>query len=52
MTTAPQGATNQLGHLLARLIHTFAEAKDDKKIFKAEWDAKDDFWRIDCREGE
>jgi hypothetical protein len=29
--TAPQGAIDQLGHLLAGMIHAFVEAKEDKK---------------------
>ena len=27
--TAPEGAINQLGHSLARIIHAFAETEDD-----------------------
>jgi hypothetical protein len=50
--TAPRGAIDQLGHSLVRMIHTFMEAKDNKKIFMANWDVKDGFWRMDCREGE
>ena len=50
--TAPQGAIDQLGECLTRIIHAFAEADDDAKIFMAKWDIKDGFWRMDCREGE
>ncbi len=50
--TAPCGAVNQLGHSLARMIHAFAEAKDEEKIFMAKWDVQDRFWRMNCREGE
>jgi hypothetical protein len=49
--TAPSGAIDQLGHLLSRIIHAFAKAADDDKIFMAKWDVKDGFWRMDCREG-
>ena len=49
---APQGALDQLGHALSRIIHAFAEAEDDAKIFMAKWDIKDGFWRMDCAEGE
>ena len=48
---APAGAIDQLGHSLARIIHAFAQADDDKKIFMAKWDIKDGFWRLDCEEG-
>ena len=50
--TAPKGACDQLGHALMRLIHAFAEADEDMKIFLAKWDIKDGFWRLDCEEGE
>ena len=50
--SAPQGAIDQLGECLTRVIHAFAEAGDDAKIFMAKWDIKDGFWRMDCREGE
>jgi len=50
--TAPQGAIDQIGHALKRIIHAFAEAGDDEKIFMAKWDIKDGFWRLQCREGE
>ncbi len=48
----PQGALDQLGHALGRIIHAFAEAKEDTKIFMAKWDIKDGFWRLDCKVGE
>jgi hypothetical protein len=50
--TAPRGAIDQLGHSLQRIIHAFATANSDAKIFMAKWDIKDGFWRLDCREGE
>jgi hypothetical protein len=50
--TAPQGAIDQMGHVLSRIIHTFAEAVEDSKIFLAKWDIKDGFWRLDCEEGQ
>jgi hypothetical protein len=49
--TAPSGAINHLGHLLSRIIHAFAKAADDDKIFMAKWDINDGFWHMDCREG-
>ena len=50
--TAPQGAIDQIGHSLKRIIHAFAEARDEDKIFMAEWDIKDGFWHLQCRAGE
>lgn len=50
--TAPGGAINQLGHALQRIIHAFAEATDDDKIFMAKWDIKDGFWRLDANAGD
>ena len=49
---APQGALDQSGHALSRIVHAFAKAEDDVKIFMAKWDIKDGFWRMDCAEGE
>ena len=49
---APRGALDQLGQSLSRIIHAFAEADDNAKIFMAKWDIKDGFWRMDCEEGE
>ena len=48
--TAPKGAINQLGHSLTRVIHAFAEAKEDTHIFMAKWDIKYGFWRLDAEE--
>lgn len=50
--TAPQGAIDQIGHSLQRIIHAFAAADDDAKFFMAKWDIKDSFWRLDCEQGE
>jgi len=50
--TAPKGSIDQLGHSLSRIIHAFASASDDAKIFMAKWDIKDGFWRLDCEEDE
>ena len=50
--TAPHGAVDQLGHALQRIIHAFAEADEDAKIFMEKWDIKDGFWRLDCEQGE
>jgi hypothetical protein len=49
--TAPKGAINQLGHSLSCIIHAFAEAEDDVRIFMAKWDIKDGFWRMDAEDG-
>jgi hypothetical protein len=50
--TAPAGAINQIGKCLSRVIHAFAEADNNAKIFMAKWDIKDGFWRMDCATGE
>ena len=50
--TAPRGAIDQIGHSLQRIIHAFAAADHDAKIFMAKWDIKDGFWRLDCEQGE
>ena len=50
--SAPKGAIDQIGECLSRIIHAFAEASEDAKIFMAKWDIKDGFWRMDCRAGE
>jgi hypothetical protein len=49
--TAPKGAIDQLGHSLTRIIHAFAEAKEDACIFMAKWDIQDGFWRLDAEDG-
>ena len=38
--TAPTAAVDQLGHALSRLIHAFAEADENDKIFMAKWDIR------------
>ena len=50
--TAPQGVIDQLGHSLMRMIHAFAHADEDMKVFMAKWDIKDGFWRLNCALGE
>ena len=50
--TDPGDAMGQIGHVLLRLIHAFAEAPDGANIFQAKWDIKDGLWRLDCKEGE
>ena len=50
--TAPRGAIDQIGHVLPRIIHAFATADENAKIFMAKWDIKDGFWRLDCEAGE
>ena len=49
---APRGALDQLGQALSQIIHAFAEADEDTKIFMTKWDIKDGFWRMDCKKGE
>jgi len=49
--TAPKGAIDQLVHILTRIIHAFAEAEEDARIFMAKWDIKDGFWRLGMEEG-
>jgi hypothetical protein len=49
---APAGAIDQMGHSLQHIIHAFAEADKDAKVFMAKFDIKDGFWRLDCQEGE
>ncbi len=46
---APKGALDQLGHALSCIIHAFAKANDNDKIFMAKWDIKDGFWQMDCK---
>ena len=41
--TAPKGAIDQIGHVLPRIIHAFATAEENAKIFMAKWDIKDGF---------
>jgi len=50
--SAPKGVIDQLGECLTWIIHAFAEASDDAKIFMAKWDIKDGSLRMDCRDGE
>ena len=50
--TAPGGAIDQIGYVLLRLFHAFAEALDCEKFFQEKLDIKDWFWRLDCKEGE
>ena len=41
--TAPGDAIDQIGHVLLRLIHDFAEAPECANIYQAKWDIKDGF---------
>ncbi len=50
--TAPSGAINQIGHSPQQIIHVFAEADKNDKIFMAKWDIKDGFWRLDAQAGD
>ena len=49
--SAPKGAIDQLGECLSRIVHAFAEASNDAKIFMAKRALKDGFWQMDCRKG-
>ncbi len=33
-----------------QIIHVFAEAKEDTRIFMAKWNIKDGFWRLDAED--
>ena len=35
-----------------RIIHAFAHANEEDKIFMTKWDIKDGFWRLNLQEGE
>ena len=50
--TAPTWACDQMGHVLQRVIHAFAQADEAAKIFEVKWDIKNGFWRMNCRKGE
>ena len=50
--SGPQGAVDQIGHAIHRIIHAFAEATNEDKIIMAKYNIKDGFWRMDCCEGE
>ena len=50
--TAPSGACDQLGHCLSRIIHAFATADEQAKIFQAKLDVTDGFWTVVARPGE
>ncbi len=41
-----------MGHALSCIIHAFAKADDDAKIYMAKWDIKYGFWRMDSEAGE
>ena len=40
---APQGAMDQMGHVLDQIIYVFAEAEEDKVVFQGKTDVKDGF---------
>lgn len=50
--SAPAGAIDPMGHSLERIIHAFAKAGEEDKVFMAKYDIKDGFWRMRCEEGE
>jgi hypothetical protein len=39
--TSLGGAIDQIGECLTRIIHAFAKAGNNNKIFMAKWDIKD-----------
>ena len=41
--TAPWGAIGQIGHALARIVHTIAECGPEDLAFLAKWGTKDGF---------
>ena len=49
---APEGAIDQIGHVLLCIIHAFPQDLEFDNIFQAKWDIKDEFWRLDCEEGD
>ena len=50
--TAPQGAMDQMGHVLDHIICMYAEAEEEDIIFAGKTDAKDGFWRCIAVEGQ
>ncbi len=50
--TTPAGAIYQIEDCQSQVIHAFAKAIKDAKIFMAKWDIKDGFLRMDCTKGE
>ena len=51
--TAPRGAIDQISHILPCIIHAFAAAEDNAKVFMTKWDINDGFWRrLDCKDRE
>ena len=50
--TARRAAVIQIGHALARIVHTLVECAPVDTVFLAKWDVKDGFWREEGKEGE
>ena len=50
--TVPQGAMDQVGHVLNQSIYAFAEVEEDDVIFQVKTDVKDVFWRCMAAEGQ
>ena len=50
--TAPQGAIDQMGHVINHIIHVYTETKEDDIIFLAKEDVKDGFWICVAEEGQ
>jgi hypothetical protein len=46
------GAIDQTEECLTCIIHAFAKANDNNRIFMSNWDVKDRFWRMNWRAGE
>ena len=50
--TAPQGAMDQMDHVLDHIIYALAEAEEDDIIYQGKTDVKDGFWRCVATEGQ
>ena len=48
---APQGAMDQMGHVLDRIIYAYAEVDKENIIFAGKDDAEDNSWRCAQRKG-
>ncbi|KAL7454787.1 hypothetical protein ACHAXS_000341, partial [Conticribra weissflogii] len=49
--TAPRVSLNQIGHVVKQLIHAFATADDDARIFSTKFNVNDGFWTMVLEEG-
>ena len=50
--TGPQGAIDQMGHMLDFIVYSYTEAEEDGIIFSGKTDVKDGFWRFVAAEGQ